>query len=142
MSKETRAVIITKDVEAVKLVCKMLKNCKFINSTNKYKINIKYNKEESTSDSSSRKDYDIKTITIFNAILNNDKENIPPQIRDNLIYQNNIIKLKKKILRNELNINSASNFKRNVLDNARVKQFILENEIIVEGQNIIIKSKT
>lgn len=138
MSKETRVVIITKDVEAVKEVCKMLKNCKLINSTDNYKI--EYN-EDKTETSKINNDKDIRAIKIFKSILENNRDEIPTNIKDNLKYEDNIIILKKKDLRTELGIEYKENLRREVLNKANVKQFIKENNINTNGQTIIFKSK-
>lgn len=139
MSKETRAVIITKDVEAVKLVCNMLKNCKFINSTDDYKI--EYNKDEIET-SKSNNNNDIKAIQIFKSILENNQDEIPTAIKDNLKYEDNKIILKKKDLRTALEIEYKANLRREVLNKANVKQFIKENDVNVDGQTIIFKCKS
>lgn len=139
MNKETRVVILTKEVEAVKLVCKMLKNCKIIDTTNNYKI--KYKNIEYENNSLGYKDYDIKAIKIFQDILNNDMKELSNIIKENLKYENDKIILSKKVLRNELGIEYAPNLKRDVFNKSNVKRFIKENEIIVETKRIIFKCK-
>ena len=136
MSKETRIVIITKDVEAVKIVYKMLKNCKFINSTNDY--NIEYKKDESKTMGNSNND--IKAIKIFKAILENKQDEIPISIKESLKYEKDKVILKKQDLRKTLEIEHKENLGREVLNKANVKQFIKENNINTAGQTIKFKS--
>ena len=139
MDKETRVVILTKEVEAVELVCKMLKNCKIIDTTNNYKI--KYKKFEYENSSLGYKDYDIKAIKIFQDILNNNMKGLSNIIKDHLKYEDNKVILSKKALRTELEIEYAPNLKRDVFNKSNVKRFIRENEIIVETKRIIFKCK-
>ena len=80
-------------------------------------------------------------IKIFKSILENNQDEIPTHIKDNLKYEDNIIILKKKDLRTELGIEYKENLRREVLNKANVKQFIKENNINPNGQTIIFKSK-
>ncbi len=141
MDKATRIVILTKEVEAVKIVCKMLKNSKIIDTTTNYKIKYKKFEDENKNISFSYKDYDIKAIQIFQNILTNNMKELTNIIKDNLKYENNKIILSKKALRTELQIEYAPNLKRDVFNKSNVKRFIKENEIIVETKRIIFKCK-
>lgn len=139
MEKDTTAVIITKDVEAVKLVCTMLENYTLINSTDKYKIIYK-----KSDNNTSIKDntYDTKAIQIFNAIIYNKTDELSSIIKDNLKHINNTIVLPKQYLRTELGIEHAPNLAREVFNKSNVKQFIKENNITVDTRKIIFKIKT
>ena len=139
MEEDTTAVIITKDVEAVNLVCSMLKNYTLINSTDKYKII--YKKSDSNT-SIKNNTYDTKAIQIFNAILQNEMENLSGMIKDNLKHINNTLILTKQCLRAELGIEYTPNLTREVFNKSNVKQFIKENDITVETRKIIFKIKT
>lgn len=137
MEEKTRAVIITKDVEAVKLVCTMLKNYTLIDTTDKYQI--KY-KEKENKELENNNHYDTKAIQIFNAIVHNQMESLSSTIRDNLKYINNTIILQKQYLRIELGIEYPPNLRREVFNKSNVKQFIKENGIIEETKKIIFKT--
>lgn len=139
MEEDTTAVIITKDVEAVNLVCSMLKNYTLINSTDKYKI---IRKESDNKTSIKNNSYDTKAIQIFNAILQNKMENLSGMIKDNLKHINNTLILSKQCLRAELGIEHAPNLAREVFNKSNVKQFIKENNITVDTRKIIFKIKT
>lgn len=139
MEEDTTAVIITKDVEAVKLVGTMLDNYTPINSTDKYKIIYK---ESDSNTSIKNNTYDTKAIQIFNAILQNKMENLSSIIKDNIKYINNTIILTKQCLRTELGIEHAPNLAREVFNKSNVKQFIKENNITVDTRKIIFKIKT
>ena len=117
----------------------MLKNCKLIIKRNDYKITRK--ETENENNSLGYKDYDIKTIQIFQAILNNDIKDLTSTIKDNLQYIDNKIILSKKALRTELKIKNAPNLKRDVFNKSNVKQFCKENQIIIETKRIILQPK-
>lgn len=130
----SRIVVITQHTEAVLLACSMLDNCTYEDITEQYRDKIKYSKE--ISNSGSKKDYDIKAIEILKLILSNENTNIP------FLIKNNNKVLKKQTLRNWLGINSASNFKREVLSKTNVQDFLEENNIQITNNSFIIPIET
>jgi len=130
----SRIVVITQHTEAVLLACSMLDNCTYEDITEQYIDEIKY--KEEYNGSGNKKDYDIKAIEILTSIINNEKISISLQIKDNKKI------LKKQILRDRLGINSAPNFKREVLSKTNVQDFLEENNIQITNNAFLIPIET
>ena len=131
----SRIVIITIHTEAVMLACDMLKNCEYKDITDKYKEMLEYKEEHKQSTKNS--DRIIKAKEILSDIINNNF-----QYKDIVRIENNNKIISKQRLRNLLGIESAPNFRRDVLSKKDFKNFLDENSIEDKGQNLIIHTKT
>lgn len=131
----SRIVIITIHTEAVMLACDMLKNCEYKDITDKYKEMLEYKEEYKQSTKNS--DRIIKAKEILSDIINNNF-----QYKDIVRIENNNKIIPKQRLRNLLGIESAPNFRRDVLSKKDFKNFLDENSIEDKGQNLIIHTKT
>lgn len=131
----SRIVIITIHTEAVMLACDMLKNCEYKDITDKYKEMLEYKEEYKQSTKNS--DRIIKAKEILSDIINNNF-----QYKDIVRIENNNKIISKQRLRNLLGIESAPNFRRDVLSKKDFKNFLDENSIEDKGQNLIIHTKT
>ena len=131
----SRIVIITIHTEAVMLACDMLKNCEYKDITDKYKEMLEYKEEHKQSTKNS--DRIIKAKEILSDIINNNF-----QYKDIVRIENNNKIIPKQRLRNLLGIESAPNFRRDVLSKKNFKNFLDENSIEDKGQNLIIHTKT
>ena len=131
----SRIVIITRHTEAVMLACDMLKNCEYKDITDKYKEMLEYKEEYKQSTKNS--DRIIKAKEILSDIINNNF-----QYKDIVRIENNNKIISKQRLRNLLGIESAPNFRRDVLSKKDFKNFLDENSIEDKGQNLIIHTKT
>ena len=131
----SRIVIITIHTEAVMLACDMLKNCEYKDITDKYKEMLDYKEEYKQSTKNS--DRIIKAKEILSDIINNNF-----QYKDIVRIENNNKIIPKQRLRNLLGIESAPNFRRDVLSKKDFKNFLDENSIEDKGQNLIIHTKT
>ena len=131
----SRIVIITIHTEAVILACDMLKNCEYKDITDKYKEMLEYKEEYKQSTKNS--DRIIKAKEILSDIINNNF-----QYKDIVRIENNNKIIPKQRLRNLLGIESAPNFRRDVLSKKDFKNFLDENSIEDKGQNLIIHTKT
>ena len=131
----SRIVIITRHTEAVMLACDMLKNCEYKDITDKYKEMLEYKEEYKQSTKNS--DRIIKAKEILSDIINNNF-----QYKDIVRIENNNKIIPKQRLRNLLGIESAPNFRRDVLSKKDFKNFLDENSIEDKGQNLIIHTKT
>ena len=131
----SRIVIITIHTGAVMLACDMLKNCEYKDITDKYKEMLEYKEEYKQSTKNS--DRIIKAKEILSDIINNNF-----QYKDIVRIENNNKIIPKQRLRNLLGIESAPNFRRDVLSKKDFKNFLDENSIEDKGQNLIIHTKT
>lgn len=131
----SRIVIITIHTEAVMLACDMLKNCEYKDITDKYKEMLEYKEEHKQSTKNS--DRIIKAKEILSDIINNNF-----QYKDIVRIENNNKIIPKQRLRNLLGIESAPNFRRDVLSKKDFKNFLDGNSIEDKGQNLIIHTKT
>ena len=120
---DSRVVIITQHTEAVMLACEMLKNCNYMNTTDEYKKYLRYDGTKTQTSNNKIRNNDIKAIEILTSVLNNGNKDIISKIEDGKII------IKKQTLRNLLGIKYASNFRREVLSKANVKDFLNNNEI-------------
>lgn len=131
----SRIVIITKHTEAVMLACDMLKNCKYKDITDKYEKLLEYKEEHKKSTRSSTRI--IKVKEILSDIINNNF-----QYKDIVRIENGNKIISKQKLRNLLGIESAPNFRRDILSKKDFKNFLDDNNIEDKGQNLIIHTKT
>lgn len=131
----SRIVIITIHTEALMLACNMLKNCEYKDITDRYKEMLEYKEEHKQSTKNS--DRIIKAKEILSDIINNNF-----QYKDIVRIENNNKIIPKQRLRNLLGIESAPNFRRDVLSKKDFKNFLDENSIEDKGQNLIIHTKT
>lgn len=132
----SRIVVITQHTEALTLACDMLKNYKYINTTDKYIEELQFIKEYKNEDNKENKTNNyIRAIEILTKILNNEEENINITIKDNKKI------ITKKMLRTLLEINSAPNFRRDVMLNMDFQDFLDENNIEVTNNTFEIPIK-